>query len=190
VANGSYMYDEIKRDKVEASKERIRKAPLIHQYDHHWDKSKISNRAKLLRLRMNIQLLIYDYIKVKEVDANSKEHSELGNMTIHLKDLAGELDIPIITFAQMSPYERKIADSRKIERYASTIVYFTRKSKEEMAKGFDEETSGNTMLWIDHNRNGESSEDMKQGINLMFRRNVALIEQSPYQPLLEDAEYL
>lgn len=186
IKNGTYEDDFEKVVAVEESKERIRKAPLFHMYDPYWDKSKIKHKAKLLKLRFNIGLLIYDYVKVPEVTASIKEHTELGNWTIFLKNLAGELDIPILSFAQLSPHERRLADSDKINRYASTIAYLLPKSMEQIRNDFGVDNGGTAFLWIEYNRNGMFMTDENKGINLMYTRPLAKFEQAPYQCLEDD----
>ncbi|WP_336786906.1 DnaB-like helicase C-terminal domain-containing protein [Paenibacillus sp. MMO-177] len=184
ILNGTYRNDIDMIMQVEASKARVRKAPILHKYDHNWDKAKITQSAKLLKLRHNLGLLIWDYIKVKEVGGNgTKEHNELGNWTIFLKDLAGDLDIPILTFAQLSPHERRLADSDKINRYASTIGYLIPKSQEEISRDFGAENGGTDMMWIEYNRNGGIMSDPAKGINLFYDRKTLRIDQAAYQVL-------
>jgi replicative DNA helicase len=147
----------------------------------------VAHRAKLLKLRYNLGLLIYDYIKVKEVGSKDvKEHSELGNWTIFLKDLAGELDMPVLTFAQLSPYETRLADSDKINRYCSTVAYLLPKSPEEMSRDFGAEEGGTAMMFVDYNRNGNSMDDETKGINLYYHKAFSLFEQANYQILQDD----
>jgi hypothetical protein len=112
-----------------------------------------------------------------------KEHSELGNWTIFLKDLAGDLDIPILTFAQLSPHERRLADSDKINRYASVIGYLLPKSNEEIMRDYSKVQGGTDFLYVDYNRLGESMHDPSVGINLQYTRYLAKFEQASHQPL-------
>lgn len=188
IKSGTYEHDVDKSLAVAISKERIKKAPLWHLFDPYWDRSKVAHKAKLLKLRHNLGLLIYDYIKIAEVSAQVKEHNELGNWTIALKNLAGELDIPILTFAQLSPHERRLADSDKINRYASTIAYLLPKSLDEIRRDHGADEGGTAMLYIDYNRNGDNhQDDDTKGINLIYERHLAKFEQAPYQIL--DDEY-
>lgn len=186
IQTGRYLEDEEKVEAVEASKKRIKKAPIIHKYDFNWDRAKVATTAKLLKLRYGIALLIYDYIKVMEVTSSMKEHSELGNWTIFLKNLAGELDIPILTFGQLSPFERRLADSDKINRYASTIAYLLPKSPEEIKRDFGASEGGTDFLYVDYNRNGGNmQDDESKGVNFIYRRDTSTMVQAKYQILLE-----
>lgn len=190
IKTGFYLNDDRKVKAVENSKARIKNAPLFHKFDPFWDMAKISNTAKLLKLRHDIQMLVFDYIKVPEVTGNVKEHSMLGNYTISLKNLAGILEIPILTLAQLSPFERRLADSDKINRYASTIAYLLPKSLEEIKRDFGAEQGGTDFLYVDYNRNGKDmTKTPDMGINLSYTRYLAKFEQADYQPLDDDYSY-
>ncbi|MGE6227592.1 DnaB-like helicase C-terminal domain-containing protein [Paenibacillus chitinolyticus] len=187
ILNGTYRNDVDMIMQVEASKERVRKAPILHKYDAHWDKAKISHEAKLLKMRHNIGFLIWDYIKIKEVGSTgTKEHNELGNWTIFLKDLAGDLDIPVLTFAQLSPHERRLADSDKINRYCSTVAYLLPKSSEEISRDFGAENGGTDFLFVDYNRNGSTMSDPAKGVNFFYDRETLRMEQASYQVLVDE----
>lgn len=183
IETGSYEADPTLKMRVEASKERVKASPLMHKYYPYWDRGRIENEAKLAKLRHNIGLLIYDYIKVKEVGAKVQEHAELGNWTIFLKDLAGDLDVPILTFGQMSPHETRLADSDKINRYASTIAYLMPKSDDQIRRDIDAEQGGKDYIYVDYNRNGPTMDGPDVGINLIYKRDYASFEQAPHQPL-------
>lgn len=186
IESGTYESNPDKKMAVEMAKERIKKAPIIHKYSHYWDKSSVRETALLLQARYGIKMLVYDYIKVKEVGAGVKEHSELGNWTIFLKDLAGEMDIPILTFAQLSPHEIRLADSDKINRYASTIAYLLPKEQKAVTRDGGIHKGGTDFMYVDYNRNGASMSDPTKGINLYYTRYNVTFEQAEYQVLLDE----
>lgn len=175
VKNGNYSLQEEKA--VEEAKEWLKNKPLVHKYDVGWTKDKIYMTAKQLKQSMNLGLLIYDYIKVDDTSGgDNKEHNVLGDMTNFLKNkVGGALDIPIIAGGQMSPKEQRLADSDKINRYASTIAYWIHKTKEEMLN--DGVDSGNCKLVIDYNRNGGQMEDGEY-LNFVFDGDKAIITQA------------
>lgn len=186
IENGMYLTDETKTKKLEQSKQRIKQAPIIHKYSYNWDKSKVRDLALLLKTKHKIELLVYDYIKVKEVGNNDvKEHNELGNWTIFLKDLAGELDMPVLSFGQLSPHETRLADSDKINRYASTIAYLLPKTREQIARDGGL-AGGLDYMYIDYNRNGASMHEEGKGINLLYDRPTVTFGQAPNQILLDE----
>lgn len=175
VKNGNYSLQEEKA--VEEAKEWLKNKPLVHKYDVGWTKDKIYMTAKQLKQSMNLGLLIYDYIKVDDTSGgDNKEHNVLGDMTNFLKNkVGGALDIPIIAGGQMSPKEQRLADSDKINRYASTIAYWIHKTKEEILN--DGVDSGNCKLVIDYNRNGGQMEDGEY-LNFVFEGDKAIITQA------------
>nr|WP_246541272.1 DnaB-like helicase C-terminal domain-containing protein [Peptoniphilus ovalis] len=183
-----YEIDPIKYKKYKESEKRIKEAPLIHKYSTHWTTKKVRNDVISLVRQEGIEMVVYDYIKVKEVnESRNKEHNELGNWTIALKDLAGELNIPVLTLAQMSPYEIRVADSDKINRYASTVGFILPLSddaKNRMKQWGYPKTKD--YIYIKYNRNGASMEDENKGIYLDFNRECVTFNASKFQEEFED----
>lgn len=185
---GTYLDDERKVKLIESAKDIISNAPIFHHYDPYWTKESVTSRAKKLRIQEKVEIIIYDYIKAPEVVAGGvAEHSELGNWTIHLKNLSGELNIPIVALAQMSPYMDgglRLADSRKIERYASTIFYLVKKSKQQYERDMME-MGGNYYIYVAFNRNGAQMEEDAQdrGVNIDFQHKYCKIEESQWQSI-------
>jgi|GEM_PF-486659 len=175
VKNGNCTLQESKA--IKEAKEWLKNKPLVHIYDTEWTKDKIYMTAKQLKQSMGLGFLIYDYIKVDDTSGgDTKEHNVLGDMTNFLKNkVGGALDIPVLAGAQMSPKEQRLADSDKINRYASTIAYWIHKTKEEMVN--DGEKAGNCKLFIDYNRNGTQMEE-DEYLNFVFDGNKARIFQA------------
>jgi replicative DNA helicase len=175
VKNGNYSLKE--EQAVVEAKDWLKNKPLVHIYDTEWTKDKIYMTAKQLKQSINLSFLIYDYIKVDNTSGlDLKEHNVLGDMTNFLKNkVGGALDIPVMAGGQMSPKEQRLADSDKINRYASTIAYWMHKTKEEMIN--DGTDAGNCKLFIDYNRNGMQMEE-DEYLNFVFDGNKATIDQA------------
>lgn len=183
-----YELDPDQLKKYKESEKRIKKAPLIHKYSTSWTTKKVRNDVISLVRQEGIEMLIYDYIKVKEVnESKNKEHNQLGNWTIALKDLAGELNLPVLTLAQMSPYEVRVADSDKINRYASVVGFLLPLSEDDKNRmkqwGYPKTKD---YIYIKYNRNGASMEDEKKGIYLEFNRDNVTFNASKFQEKFED----
>lgn len=183
-----YELDPDKLKRYKESEKRIKKAPLIHKYSTSWTTKKVRNDVISLVRQEGIEMFIYDYIKVKEVnESKNKEHNELGNWTIALKDLAGELNIPVLTLAQTSPYEVRVADSDKINRYASVVGFLLPLSEDDKNRmkqwGYPKTKD---YIYIKYNRNGASMEDEKKGIYLEFNRDNVTFNASKFQEKFED----
>ncbi len=154
IETGKYSAEE--EEKIQNVVKWIEKGTFIHKYDPEWTMDKIYTRAKQIKLKYGLDVLIYDYIKADDVDLNAlnmAEHSYLGKLTSFLKNkVGGELDLAVIAPAQMNDNELRLADSRKIQRYASTIAYWMEKDFDQIQSDGDAE--GTHYLYIDYNRNG------------------------------------
>ena len=148
-------YDDEGERKINEVIEWIKKGTLTHIYDPEWNTSKIYTRAKTIKLKHGLDFLVYDYIKSTGSieEKNMQEHQYLGFLTNFLKNnVAGDLDVAVLSSAQMSDSSMRISDSAKIQRYASTIAYWFKKDTDKLLEdGADEGTHG---LHIAYNRNG------------------------------------
>lgn len=188
IENFSYLNNVETKRKVEESLERIRKAPVIHKYSYNWTREKVRNDVLALKRTHNIEFLIYDYIKIKTVgDSRTPEHNELGNWAIFLKDLAGELNIPVFTMAQMSPYEVRLADSDKLNRYASVVAFLLPLNENMRGKLIQKGCRcTKDYIYIEYNRNGASMERNDKGVYVDYTRENATFKEAPYQERVED----
>lgn len=181
-------------EKVNEAKNLIDNSPISHTYIVGWTQDEIYNEIKRMKIQYDIQVVIYDYIKVEEVTAKISEHQLLGNITNWLKNgIAGDLDLAVIALAQMSDYVSddrgiKIANSEKIKNYASTVIFLLEKNDEQYARDM-EEAGGNAYLYVSYNRNGPQMKGDKQncGININFEKNKAIFKQAKWQlPEIEE----
>lgn len=67
----------------------------------------IQQTARLMKSKYNIQALGIDYVQLIPGQSNGEHHLEVGRNSIALKNLARELDIPIIAAAQLKREEGK-----------------------------------------------------------------------------------
>lgn len=188
IESGRYMKLDIPRKKVLDAVKLIRKSPLSHTYIVGWSQEEIISEIKRMKIQNNIQIVIYDYIKVEEVSGNVQERDVLGNITNWLKnDIAGELDLAVIALAQTSDYntqERgvKIANSEKIKNYASVVIFLLEKNNDQYSRDLND-LGGKYYLFIPYNRHGASMsyDSQDKGINIVFEKNKARIQQADYQ---------
>lgn len=176
----SGAYGEEEAEKIENALKWIESDTLIHKYDPEWTMDKIYTRAKQIKLKHGLDLLIYDYIKADDVELNGMaEHTYLGKLTSFLKNkVAGELDLAVIAPAQMNDNELRLADSRKIQRYASTIVYWMEKDADQVVNDGNEE--GTHYIYVDYNRHGKKHKSDSKGkpvtyINFVMDGDMAKI---------------
>ena len=157
----------------------IKEAPLVHLYNPSWTNDKIYTTCKILQYKMNLQFVVYDYLKSDATDS-SGQYNDLGNKTNFLKnDIAGGLGLSVLAGAQLNRKD-EIGDSYKIEQYASTVLNLIPKTSEEIMR--DGEECGNYKLFVKLNRNGEQMSDPEvEYIDLVFNGNLATIEQAKEQ---------
>ena len=92
--------------------------------------------------RGNNCVVVYDYIKLTgEKDYNKKEYELIGEKVNSLKELTLELDIPILTACQLNRQAESgvddssaIAQSDRLQWFASFVAIFRRKTPEEISQ--------------------------------------------------------
>ena len=137
---------------VDKALKLLEEAPFVHIYDPAWDKNKVITTCKILQRRMDLQFVVFDYIK-SNTTSSSEQYNELGEMCDFLHNkIAGELDLAVLAAAQLNR-QNMVADSDKIERYVSVSCEWRKKTPEEIET--DGSASGNCRLSVDLNRLGE-----------------------------------
>lgn len=166
--------------KIEEAFEFLASAKFAHIYNPEWSKEEILTTAKVFQRKVGLDLLVFDYIKMmNEGSANVKEHNLLGDMTNFLKNkVGGKLKVPVLAGGQMSPKENRLADSDKINRYASVIAYWSKKTPEELKA--DGKACGTHKFFIDYNRLGKQMFEHEY-INMLFDGDICKIEQARIQ---------
>ena len=104
----------------------------------------------------------------------------LGDVTTALKDIAGELNIPVLAANQINR-QQDIADSDRILRYADVLMFFKPKSNEEFKKieegygKFRMGDFGSHKLIITDSRRGGTTPP--EGIDFQFlKRYLKIVE--------------
>ena len=158
--------------KINKARKIMKKLPLVHYYMPVVDMSKTYAMCKLLKYKMDLQFLCFDYIKGDDPDAFALSN-KLGKMTNILKnEIAGELDMCVLAACQLNR-ENEIASSDKIAAYASTVIRWRFKRPSEIAEGGGLKY-GNIYAQIYYNRNGEM-QDRDEWLNLNFIGNLMTI---------------
>ncbi len=158
--------------KIHKANDIIKSLPLVHYYMPVVDMHKTYAMCKLLKYKMNLQFLCFDYIKGDDTDAFALSN-KLGQMTNILKnEIAGELDMCVLAACQLNR-QNEVSSSDKIAMYASTVLRWRFKLPSEIAEdgGLD---YGNVYAQIYYNRNGEM-QDKDEWMNLKFIGNLMTI---------------
>jgi replicative DNA helicase len=182
VKHGGYTSEDYEKLKRAAS--IMEKGKLFHEYMPGYTVDKLSALYKKYKLKHDIGLMVFDYIKEpdsRSVDARRKEYQILGDVTTKLKDLTGSLNIPCLTAVQLNRDE-KVADSDRIVRYADTIMEWKYKTKEEVeAKGIQ---GGQFKLVVRETRRGGMTPE--EGIGYLFRKSwLNIAEAEPQEQIID-----
>ena len=187
IKSGNYLPSE--EEAIQSSLKWISEQNFTHIYDPQWTRDKIYTTAKILKNKIDFDFLIYDYIKMIDTNivSSSEQYNELGNWVNFLKNsIAGGLNVPVLSFVQLNR-ENNIADSDKIERYASTGIKWVKKTPEEIAR--DGIECGNYKLNILFNRlGGDMDED--EYIDFVFNNKNLDISVSKKQHEESVPEYM
>jgi len=126
---------------------RLREAPLFIDETGGLSPMDLRAKARRLKMRENIQLLVVDYIQLMQVPGKGDNRvQEISEISRQLKSLAKELAIPIIALSQLNrgveqrdnkrPRMSDLRESGGIEQDADLVVFIYRdwvydKSKDE-----------------------------------------------------------
>lgn len=113
----------------------LQQASIFHLYLPEFNADQICNIIYQYKLKHNIGVAFFDYIKMDTVGENLKNKREdqiLGDLTTKLKNTAGRLRIPIVAACQINNNSGRIADSDRIRRYCNNLIEFFPKSREEL----------------------------------------------------------
>ena len=188
IKHGGYSSEQMKR--LGQAQTVISKGKIYHKYMPGYSVDKVVSLCKKYKLKENIGLIVFDYLKEPDLstnDANRKEYQLLGDITTKLKDLAGILDVPVLTAVQLNR-QNDIADSDRIARFGDIISIWGLRSDEEKEKGGPE--SGEYKLHIKDTRRGGSTQP--EGIGFRFYKSRLTIKEipAPDQYFITAGEYV
>ncbi|WP_255289768.1 replicative DNA helicase [Bacillus toyonensis] len=133
-------------DKIAALQDanrELKEAPFFHVYLPNFTPEKIKSLVRKYQVEHSVKLVVFDYIKLPSSDSSlgDKEHQALGYLTSSLKDIAGELKVPIISAVQLNRSavgkedmdEGMIAGSDRILFLANRVCMMRKSTEEEYA---------------------------------------------------------
>lgn len=170
IRDGHWSESETK--KLREANEILKSLPIVHYYMPVVDMNKAYAMCKILKYKMDLQFLCFDYIKGDDTDAFALSN-KLGKMTNVLKnEIAGELDMCVLAACQLNK-QNEVSSSDKIAMYASTLVRWRFKLPSEIQDdgGLD---YGNVYAQIFYNRNG-AMQDRDEWMSLKFDGNIMTI---------------
>ena len=181
------IYTDEESAKINKSIEWIKKHNFTHKYMPIIDDDKLVSLVKQYNYKYGLDCVILDYLKGNgefTMDAY-KNSASLGKTTDVLKNyIAGELKLFVISAVQATS-TGTIADSQKIIRNCSALIYLERKTPNEIeADGGIE--YGNMKLNVRANRNGMIMSDNEyisltlDGNKCTFIESKQPVRQEPY----------
>ena len=155
VENG--CYDNTEAQRIQNAIEFLRNSKIIHEYvPEEFNKSQIEQMCRKWQIQENLGLVIYDYLKPDDRLTAAELANQMGKKCDFFKNqIAGKLGLPVIAGAQINTRTEQIADSDKLSRYASTVMKWRAKTREEVSQ--DGLACGNYCFEIGKNRNGMST---------------------------------
>lgn len=129
---------DIDRDKVAESVETIKQVDLSLLYSRSVTVSKIRAAARLKRgMDGGLSMVVVDYLGlIKANDPRRPRYEQISEASAELKDLAMELEVPVIVLCQLNREADKgtamlshLRDSGAIEQDADVVILLNRESK-------------------------------------------------------------
>ena len=178
-------WTETEKKKLAQANEILKTLPIVHYYMAVIDLPKVYAMCKILKYKMDLQFLCFDYIKGDDTDAFALSN-KLGKMTNFLKnEIAGDLDMCVLAACQLNK-QNEISSSDKIAMYASTLVRWRFKLPSEIQDDGGLEY-GNVCAQIFYNRNG-AMQDRDEWMSLKFEGNLMTITDCK-QPVKADQPF-
>ena len=151
--------------KIVRSGKEIEKRPLVIEDSGSLTIDDLSAKARELRNTQSIDIIYIDYLQLMSGRRYSKNRTEeVSEISRGLKQLAKELEIPIIALSQLSrkneeradrrPVLSDLRDSGSLEQDADAVIFLYRAGYYKIMAGKDDTTKGVTELNIAKNRSG------------------------------------
>lgn len=142
----NYSFKEEKMSDIEKAVEELRDFKLLIDDKSSPTSDEITTKAKALKKRKDIKMLVVDHIQRLGDKARSYEE-QISEIAVKLKNLAMDLDIPVVALSQFSRYTRdkdgrptskSLYGSSHIETNADIIVLMHKPSPEGSENGIRE----------------------------------------------------
>ncbi len=118
--------------RITVATSRIQDAPIFIDDTPALSIAELRSRARRLKKQDGIGLLVVDYIQLMKAPGSENRTNEIGNITMGLKQIAKELDIPVVALSQLSrgveqrqdrrPIMSDLRESGSIEQDADIII--------------------------------------------------------------------
>lgn len=174
--------DEAMRTLIKTGVNRLRQASIFFDDNTNMSLRVLRSKARKLKKKNNLGLIIVDYIQLMSGDENKgNREQEIARISRGLKNLAQELEIPIIALSQLSresdrgvgwekaPAVSSLRESGAIEQDADVILLLWGPTDEDIKGNI--ELDGKRKIKIGKQRNG-----MLLTMELDFKNEIQLFK--------------
>jgi replicative DNA helicase len=181
------MFSRTEEESLKEATNRLASAPIFVDDSFTLNMSEIRSKARRMRDRYNIDVIFVDYLQLVKDNDRLDRHLQIGNISRGLKALARELNIPVITAAQLNrgveqrsarekrPMLSDLRESGSIEQDADQVLLIYRKEGEEQTNSNEEVSE--VELIVAKNRNGPTGD-----VPMLFRKRVTRFEMRQSMP--------
>lgn len=170
---------------------RLSEAPIIIDDSPMLSVMELRAKCRRLKAERNIQMVVVDYLQLIQSPKAESREREISIISQSLKQIAKELEIPVIALAQLNrsvesrndkrPMLSDLRESGSIEQDADVVMFINRPEVYKQ-KFFDDEkktpTDGIAEIIIGKQRNGPIGT-----VRLAFQKSYARFENlAPYEP--------
>lgn len=177
-------YDEAAAAEIQKQLAWIKTRKLTHIYLPIFDKQAVYTAIRKVEHTQGLDVVIVDYFKGADEGDAFDTYRDLGGMVNMIKNqVCGALNIPGLGAVQTTD-AGKVADSKRIVRNASTIIFIQSKTPEEIEA--DGAECGNKKLVVAYNRNGmqhakgEYIDVTFDGDHILYAQAKQHIPQTPF----------
>lgn len=143
----------------------LSEAPIFIDDSPNANIMEIRTKARRLKMEHNLGFLVVDYLQLMDGGGRQENRvQEISEISRALKQIARELDIPVLALSQLSravenrsPAIPKLADLREsgsIEQDADIVMFIYRRAKDKTRGDCPEEEKHVAEIHIDKHRNG------------------------------------
>ncbi len=143
----------------------LSEAPIFIDDSANANIMEIRTKARRLKMEHNLGFLVVDYLQLMDGGGRQENRvQEISEISRALKQIARELDIPVLALSQLSravenrsPAIPKLADLREsgsIEQDADVVMFIYRRAKDKTRGDCPEEEKHLAEIHVDKHRNG------------------------------------
>ncbi|MCA8911318.1 MAG: replicative DNA helicase [Planctomycetes bacterium] len=175
------LYNREEEGELKEATQRLAQAAIFVDDSFTLNMSEIRSKARRMKERHDIECIFIDYLQLVKDNDRLDRHLQIGNISRGLKALARELDIPVITAAQLNrgveqrssrekrPMLSDLRESGSIEQDADQVLMIHKKESEEGL--IDTNELAEVDLIVAKNRNGPTGD-----VEMLFRKRFTRFE--------------